>query len=66
MGMVCYPLFEKVMEYECMYLYLHIFLKSRINCKKIKDFPQGKEGIRLREQRYKVELLACICFVDLT
>lgn len=56
MGMVCYHLSEKVMEYECMYLHLHIFLKAGLNA--VKDFPQGKEGIRLREQRdSKVELL---------
>lgn len=50
MGMVRYHLSEKAMEYERMYLYLHIFLKSRINCKKVNDFPQGKEGIRLRNR----------------
>lgn len=42
MGMVCYHLSEKVMEYECMYLHLHIFLKSRINCKKLRISHRGR------------------------
>lgn len=51
------------MKYECMYLHLHIFFKAGLTVKLRISHREG--GNKIGEQRYKVELLACICFVDL-